>query len=209
MVALFGIVIAYIDGFWLTALQGAIGAIERLESPFGRWLRQSTLLLPLIGLAVVVALLLAQRWSRRGRVGSFVAAIVMLTLVSAAAGVAAAIGSSIYDYSFQSKHLELMHSYGVAGTPTAVALAGFGPSAPLSYTLYCNLRGVAADSAVALMEYATLMTHLRALGYFSVVLLATNLVLAAGLLALYSNRLWVAPTAVDSGGHPATTGVAI
>src|SRR4051812_25755021 len=81
-VALCALALALVDGFWLTALQGAIGAIERLESPFARWLRQSVLLLPLFGLAVLLALLLARRWAARGRVGSFAAAIMMLTLLS-------------------------------------------------------------------------------------------------------------------------------
>ena len=39
-------VIAYIDGFWLTSLRGAVGAIDATQSPFSRWLRDSTLMVP-------------------------------------------------------------------------------------------------------------------------------------------------------------------
>jgi hypothetical protein len=189
-VALCALALALLDGFWLTALQGAIGAIERLESPFARWLRQSALMLPLFGLAVVAALMLARRWAARGRVGNLAAAVTVLVLFSAGAGLAVAIGSSIYDYSFQSEHLWIMHSYGA--NQQASALAGFGGAPSLSYQLYCNLRGVTVDNAVALLQYATLMTHVRALSYFGVFLLLINLPVVAALLAARRDRLWTA-----------------
>lgn len=206
-VALCALALALLDGFCLTALQGAIGAIERLESPFGRWMRQSALLLPLFGLVVLVALLLARRWAARGRIGNLAAAVTMLTLISAGAGLAVAIGSSIYDYSFQAEHLWIMHSYGA--NQQATALAGFGGAPSLSYQLYCNLRGVSIDNAVALLQYATLVTHVRALIYFGVFLVLSNLPVVSAMLAARREQLWVvraaaSPALADGAGQAVT-----
>ena len=33
------VLMAYADGFWLTSLRGAVGAIERTQEPFATWLR--------------------------------------------------------------------------------------------------------------------------------------------------------------------------
>ena len=56
------IVMAYADGFWMVALRGAVGAIERTQEPFTSWWRESTLGLPLYVFAVLGALMLAMRW---------------------------------------------------------------------------------------------------------------------------------------------------
>ena len=36
-------VLAYADGFWMTSLRGAVGAIERTQETVHRWWRESTL----------------------------------------------------------------------------------------------------------------------------------------------------------------------
>ncbi len=61
-IIVFAVVISYVSGFWVTSLQGAIGSLDRSQPPFGRWLRDSTLMLPLYVVAVLVAVLLARRW---------------------------------------------------------------------------------------------------------------------------------------------------
>src|SRR4051795_9048994 len=66
-IAFFAVVIAYGDGFWVTTVQGAVGAIERNDPPVSRWLRDSTLMLPLFFLAVLAAVLLARRWFANSR----------------------------------------------------------------------------------------------------------------------------------------------
>ena len=33
----FAVVMAYADGFWMTSLRGAVGAIERTDEPFTSW----------------------------------------------------------------------------------------------------------------------------------------------------------------------------
>ena len=63
--ALFAVILAFGDGFWLTSMHGAIGAIERNQEPLGRWVRESALMVPLFFLAVLAALVLARRWFGR------------------------------------------------------------------------------------------------------------------------------------------------
>jgi len=57
--------------------------------------------------------------------------------------------------------------------------------------------GVATGPSLARLEYETLMAHVWALGYASVLLLATNLLLALGVLALWDDRLWAARVATN------------
>jgi hypothetical protein len=190
--ALFAIAIAYADGFWLTALQGAIGAIERVQSPVIHWLRDATLMLPLVFVAVVGALLLARRWMGRTRskLAGFVLVVLLVAVLTGVVGLAKALASSAYDYSFQVKHLWILHSFGNNTQLDTVGLAGFGAAAPASYYLYCSLRGVSAQSAIAQLEYITLMLHIRAMYLAAVLLLATNLIVVTALLAWLHDRLW-------------------
>ena len=55
------VVMAYANGFWLTSLRGAVGAIERTQGPFASWLRESTLALPAYVFVVLGALTVALR----------------------------------------------------------------------------------------------------------------------------------------------------
>ena len=64
-IILFAAVISYVNGFWVTSLQGAVGALQRSEPPFDRWLRDSTIMLPIYAAGMLVAVLLARRWFGR------------------------------------------------------------------------------------------------------------------------------------------------
>ena len=57
----FAAVMAYADGFWMVALRGAVGSIQRAQEPFTTWLRESTLVLPVFVFAVLGVLTLAMR----------------------------------------------------------------------------------------------------------------------------------------------------
>ena len=76
-------VVAFADGFWLTSLRGAVGAIERTQSPFTTWWHESSLSLPIFVFAVLGALILAKRWF--GPVLRKPTAIVGATLIVVAA----------------------------------------------------------------------------------------------------------------------------
>jgi hypothetical protein len=188
-VALLALAIAFADSFWLAVTQQVVGAIERTEPPISRWLRDGALLLPLMFLAVLLALLVARRWNMRHRLAEAAAIALLIALISGCFGLIAVAANSAYDYSFQRHHLELLHSLG-ANQLGAAAVAGFAPATQLPYQLYCNVRGLAAGSMVAQLEYATLMIHLRALGFAGALILSTNLVVAALSMAMGHDRRW-------------------
>lgn len=96
--------LAAADCFWVVTLRGAVGAIERSSPPFAAWLRETTLLLPLFGLGVLVALAAAHGWygaRPRGARAVFVS-LGLVWLAGTVAGVAVLLASTAYDY-----HLEI------------------------------------------------------------------------------------------------------
>jgi len=190
--ALFAIAIAYADAVWLTSLQRAIGAVERFQSPLIHWLRDATLMLPLVFVAVVGALLLARRWiggARHPLVG-FALTALLVAVITGVAGLAVAVANSAYDYSYQINHLWQLHSLGNNTDLDTLGLRGFGPAVPKTYYVFCGLSGLTAESAIAQLQYATLMLHIRAMYFAAVLLLPTNLALVVGVLALKQDRLW-------------------
>ncbi len=178
------VVIAAVDGYWATSLRGAVGAIEVSQSPFRSWMRDSTLMLPLFVLAVVAALALTRRWvgqSHRELVQLSVAALltIVFTSVVSIGGVAT---TSAYDYNIQASQLGQIHK-------SHITTAFVDPGAAIPTT-----KGTCTGLCSA--RHATLMAHVRAVGYASIVILITNLVLVAWVLALRGGRLW-APHPVD------------
>lgn len=186
-IGLFAVVLAYVDGFWLVTLQGAVGAIERSRGPFARWLRESTLLVPFLAAAVVVALLVGRRWfaGRRPWVRQMSTVLVVVAATSTVA-IAAVAASSADDYQIQARHLGLLHSF---HTPTVPAPGAAGTSS----------GSLSACDALCDARRETIAVHVRAVELAAPVLLVTNLVLVLWLLALRGGRLgWPAgPAPVD------------
>jgi hypothetical protein len=181
-IAVFAVLIAYADGFWLTSLQGAVGAIERQQhSPVERWVRDSTLMLPLFFLAVLAAVLLARRLvgNGHGKVVQFATTALLITVLGTGVGVAEMAASSAYDYHLQTQHLlseqHLGHSHLAA------------PAGSIVQPIAGGCTGLCAS------QRETFDVHVRAVSYGSFVLLITNVVLVAWVLALRSNRLWRRP----------------
>lgn len=177
-VAVCAIVIAYIDGFVVTSLREAVGAIEGLQSPFLHWLRDSTLMLPLFILAVAGALVVTRRWvgnSRREMVQLAFAALLIIAITTAVS-IGQVASNSVHDYNVQAGQLGIMHS---THATTVAGLAGTG-----------EVSGRGTCAALCAARHATFMVHLRAGAYASIVLLITNVVLAAWVLALRGGRLW-------------------
>lgn len=172
-IAVFAIVIAYADGFLVTSLQGAVGAIERNEPPFQRWLRDSTLMLPLFFLAVLAAMLLARRWVGQGHrsVVKFGTTALLIVLFTSGVAIAEVAASSAYDYRLQTRHLEREHNMGM----------DVGMDMSMDTDMGTGLTALKQD---------TLDVHMRAVQYASVMLLVTNLVLVIWVMAFYSDRLW-------------------
>ena len=158
-------VVAFADGFWLTSLRGAVGAIERTQSPFSSWWHESSLSVPIFAFAVLGALILAKRWF--GPVLRKPTAILGATLLVVAAttlaGIAELVASSAYDYHLQSVQLRMMNSMG----------------------------GLCTGNCLAQQQHATLAAHVRGVLYVSRPLLITNLVIVAWLVAMWGGRLKV------------------
>jgi hypothetical protein len=158
-------VMAYGDGFWVTSLQGAVGAIERTEGPFASWLRESTVVLPVFVVAVLGALTLALRWFGPVlRKPSTVAATTLLVVAAGTlVGLAATAASAAYDYHLQSAQMQTMDA----------------------------MHSICTGSCLAQEQRATLAVHVHSVIYISRWLLLTNLVLVAFVVAMWGGRLKV------------------
>jgi hypothetical protein len=161
------VVMAFADGYWLTSLRGAVGAIERTQAPFASWLRESTLVTPLYTFAVVGALTLALRWFgpelRRSR--AVLATLLLIVAAGTLVGIAVTVASSAYDYHLQMAQLQMMDS----------------------------MRAPCGD-CLAQEQQATLALHVRSLIYISRWILLTNLVLVVWVVAMWGGRLKVSTT---------------
>jgi hypothetical protein len=164
-------VMAYADGFWLTSLRSAVGAIERTQAPFASWLRESTIVLPVYVLAVLGAMTLALRWFgpvlRKPK--TVLATALLIVAAGTVVGLAATVASSAYDYHLQSAQLQLMQAMS-------------------------SIHGGCSASCLAQEQHDTLAIHVRAVVLISRWLLLTNVLLVAWLLAMWGGRLKLSTT---------------
>jgi len=191
-VAFFAVVIAFGDGFWVTSVQGAVGAIERNDPPVSRWLRDSALMLPLFFLAVLAAILLGRRLfgNSRSRLVTFGGTALLMVLLTSAVAITEVAASSAYDYRLQSRDLVSVHAF-----HQTIADPAPGATAPTNGA--CT--GICAEKKL------TLHSHLKALRIASVVLLLSNVVLVLWVLALRGDRMWRSTPALDASSE-ATVG---
>jgi hypothetical protein len=166
-VATLAIVLSFADGFWLTSLRGAVGAIERTQSPFASFLRESTFLLPAYAIAVLGALTLARRWFgpelRRPR--AVLTTAVLVAVAGTLLAVVVTATSSAYDYHLQSTQLQHMHA-----------------------------MNDTTRRMLELRQAATLHAHVQGVVLISRWLLLTNAVLVAWVVAMWGGRLKVSET---------------
>ena len=172
-VAGMAVLLAFVDGFVVVALQGAVGAIERAQSPFTTWLRYSAVLVPVFGIAVMWALARAHRKHDLASTAMRTARRTLTTgLLVAAAATAVAVVA--YDYHLQSQLLattQTLHSHAV----------GPGGSTDPAY----------ADGAWTPQQRDTMLVDVKAVGYGAVLLAGVNVVLVAWCTALRGGRLGV------------------
>lgn len=168
--AVLAVLLCYADGFWLTSLQGAVGAISRNQRPFANWALHSTLMLPVFAVAVVAALAFAQR--RFGAAPHTRARTTRTALLVAAAGTLVGVlqtaASTVYDYQLQSAQLlstEASHFHTLV--PDTPGTCG-GVCESLNLTFDVDVRGI---------------------GYLAVVLLVTDLVIVGWIVAMRGGRL--------------------
>ena len=167
-------VMAYGDGFWMMVLRGAVGAIERTQSPFSGWVVESTVALPVFVVAVLGALTLALRWFGPVlRAGTFAATALMVVVAGTLVGVGQVALNAVYDYHLESIQLQFMHVTHHASSKTLLSL----------------------------QQEATLGLQFRAVGYGLAILLVTNLVLVALAIAFRGGRLDVSVPGAGSAGR--------
>ena len=183
-VAVLAILMAAADGFVLTSLQGAVGAIERTQGPFGTWVRDTALVLPVFVVAVVWAFTRAHR--KHGlttpALRSWRKVITTSLLIIAAGttvGVAETVVSAGMDYRLQSQLLQktsALHDHTIGG-------ASGSPVANPAYS----------DSAWSPEQRQTMALDVKAVAFGSGIMLATNIVLVGWVVALRGGRLDVVP----------------
>jgi hypothetical protein len=161
-------VLSYADGFWMTSLRGAVGAVERSQEPFLTWLRESTLTLPVFVVAVIGALALAARLF--GPVLLTTKAILATALIVVVAGTLIGIyeiaTSAAYDYSLQTSQAQLMSS----------------------------VSDTVAGGMATHQNQASLGLQVKAVGYGSGLLLVTNLIVVGWVVAIRGGQLRVRTT---------------
>ena len=163
------VAMAFADGFWMTSLRAAFGAIERSQGLFVSWLRESTLILPLFVVAVLATLTLALRkfgpGVRNGRTALVTA--LMMAAAGALVGVIEIVVSSLYDFHLQSQQLTLM----------------------------AGMHGDCDASCLAALQDATFGVQVKAVLIGAALLLATNLLVVGWVVALYGGRITVSKPA--------------
>jgi hypothetical protein len=104
-ITVLAVLMAFADGFVLTAIQGATGEIERAQHPFAFWMATSALLVPVFVLAVRGAISLSRRLvgpSLRAPWRVAVAAL-LIAVAGSAVGTGAVLVSAGYDYAKQTE----------------------------------------------------------------------------------------------------------
>jgi hypothetical protein len=175
------VVAAFGNGFWLVAMRGAAGAIERTSHQFTVWLQESTLLLPLYVFAVLAAVTLAMRRFGPGplRHRTVVATLVLVVLASTLAASVVQAAEAVYDYRLQTEHVVTM----AADNPT------------------CDTE------CVSDRQESALLLQVRALGLNGSVMLVSNLVLLGLVVAFRGGRLDVVSRQRDGvASHPPSRG---
>jgi hypothetical protein len=161
-VVTFAIAITCADWFWVMSLRMAAGDIQRTQAPFSDWLRESVLVLPMFVLAVLGAFTLALRrfGPRVSTARNVLTTSVLIVSTTTAVGIVGLLGSSAYDYYLQSKELLMMDS----------------------------MRRMCVGNCDNLRD-ATFSLQVHSVGYGSLMLLITNIIVVGWIVAMRAGRL--------------------
>jgi hypothetical protein len=154
-VVVLGGVMAYADGFIVTAVQGAVGAIERTGEATVTWLSTSTLTLPAFLLAVWGGLVIVRRrlGRLRGRPLGVLAGVLVVAAAGTLVGTVVLLISTAYDYHLQSQLLQTLNGAGHAHS---------GASAEQE-TLAADLRGARLAARFLLLANAVIVGWVTAM----------------------------------------------
>ncbi|WP_448625265.1 hypothetical protein [Geodermatophilus sp. URMC 64] len=173
------VLLAAADGFVLTAVQGAVGAIERSQGPFVSWLQTTAFTLPIFFAVVLGAHTIARR--RFGpalhSLRTVVPAALLIAAAAALVGTAEVGISAAMDYRFQSELLQVQHANHTTGDGGAVT--HIDPVQAAQQSLETDLLGARIGAGLDL---------------------AANVVLVGWVAALRGGRLGAAPRRRDTAG---------
>jgi hypothetical protein len=161
------VVLAFANGFVVVAIQGAIGAIERAQTPFANWLLYSSLMVPVFALVVMSVLARARRRGRRT-----VTTVLFIAAAATLVGLAALIVSTALDYHLQSALLAKTAGLHVHGT-------GPGDAGNQAYS----------DGLWSPEQRLTILIEVKGIGFATPLLAAVNLFFAGWVTALLGGRL--------------------
>lgn len=178
LVLLLAAPICALNVFLLVSLEGSVGYIGRADEPFAQWVRHSVVVLPLYVAAVALTLAVIRRRTlgRRPRRAT-ATGLLALTLVTSALGLADVAANSAYDYHRQSIQLQ------------DVKRTHFTAPIELPGQVSTQATGDGSCDVLCQQLRQTLSTHLRALSYVALVLLASNLFLVGWVVAARGGRL--------------------
>ncbi len=196
-VAVLAVVITFADGFWITSLEGAVGAIERTQSPFTSWLRESLIVLPLFTLGVLAALALGRRWFGQLARGSVrmtaTAALLVVAVTIVAAGQTTF--NAVWDYRIQAEQVTKLHS--------------LHPTAPSVDAINADLVVNGSCNSICAGQRSTMEVHVKSIGMAGLLLLLTNVVLVAWVLMLRGGVLWRRRTDASAATDDVSASVAL
>ena len=181
--------LTYGGGLWLHLAHKADGATEVNEPPaLIHWLRDSTLMLPLVLVSVFTALLFARWfWQRLGQgAPRIVESAAVVGSIALFTSVALAMASPIHNNLFQSRHR--MHHH-LDDADALLALQQSEEETPLA------LQQDDAETPLALQHSDAEIPLTLHMLHDGMLALIGNLVLSSILVALFRGRLW--------GKHPA------
>jgi hypothetical protein len=178
-VAVLAVVMAFADGFVLTAIQGAVGAVGSAQDPVAYWLWSSIALAPVFALAVLAAIRCARRLFGPALRSPLrvVGAALLIAVAGSAVGTAGLAVSAAYDYDQQS---------GMA--PMQMAPPPALPGAPAD-----------ACSGACAAERAQSDVHQKAMRLGSALDVGVNVVLVGWIVAIRGGRLERRDTRADEG----------
>jgi len=157
-VATLSLALSGAGAFWLVALAGAVGATERYQTPFATWSMLTVGLLPLYGVSVLGAMMLAKRWFGPDPrwPGKVLTTGLMLVLAGTIVGIAALVASAAYDFSLQVQH--------ITGMTGMSSCTGGCVSRERGEILVLHLRGALLVSEKLLLTNAALVAWIVAMG---------------------------------------------
>jgi len=171
--------LAAVDGFVLTALQGAVGSVERDQGPFVAWALHAVAMLPVYAVAVLGAFALARRRFRT----RLLATAALVVVAGSAVGIADIGISAAADYRLQAAQIDSMiasHFHPAPALLPGQAAAGAPSAAPAA---------PGACDAICVAKQQTVQVDLTGVGVGAAIVLIANVVLIGWSIALGGGRL--------------------